>query len=552
MRYNLILNLKNKRMKLFLLLYFTIFSSIYLHSQATNCFTLLPYGSQTGSGPRSFASSDLNGDGKKDIVTANFLSQNISVLLGIGNGDFSPAVNYPAGTDPIDIIIDDFNGDSKPDVAVVNMSSDDLYIFPGTGSGGLGTPINKPLPPNSYPMGVTSGDVNNDGKRDIVVGHDMGISVFIGNGIGGFANSVVYPTSWSAAEVAVADLNSDGKADIVAATPANWSVDILMGDGSGTFPAFSTAVTGNSVYCNTLNIYDFNGDGILDILGGNGGSYTGYKVPLLRGNGDGTFAPPIYSTFPVGLIAGLVICNDFNKNNILDYAAVCLTPSSNYTLALRTGLGTGAFSPPVYYTLGNEPGNLLFDDFDNDGMTDIAICYGLNNFIPNIVQVYGNKYPSLIVTGSPTVCSGSSITLSASGASSYTWSTGSFSSSITDAPVTNTVYNVSAAATNGCKTSSAKTVSVISCNGLSKLGFEEKSISVYPNPSSGILEVKLTDISEFSLIRIYNLNGEQLQEYPISDGSIIRINREKIKQGMYFYEIVTDSKLVKIGKLIVQ
>ena len=73
-----------------------------------------------GTGPQSVAIADLNGDGKADLAVANNNSNNVSVLLGNGNGTFQAAVNYAVGSSPTSVTVGDFNGDGKTDLAVAN------------------------------------------------------------------------------------------------------------------------------------------------------------------------------------------------------------------------------------------------------------------------------------------------------------------------------------------------------------------------------------------------------------------------------------------------
>jgi hypothetical protein len=88
-------------------------------------------------GPYSVAVADVNRDGVPDIVTPNFVGDSVSILLGIGDGRFDPAIEikYGAPTDPMftvttpyGIVVEDFNGDGKPDIATANAGSDDLTI----------------------------------------------------------------------------------------------------------------------------------------------------------------------------------------------------------------------------------------------------------------------------------------------------------------------------------------------------------------------------------------------------------------------------------------
>ena len=85
-----------------------------------------------GHSPCSVAVGDFNGDGKADLAVANHISNNVSVLLGNGNGTFQAAVNYGAGTNPVSVAVGDFNGDGKADLAVANYDGNNVSVLLGT------------------------------------------------------------------------------------------------------------------------------------------------------------------------------------------------------------------------------------------------------------------------------------------------------------------------------------------------------------------------------------------------------------------------------------
>ena len=133
--------------------------------------------------PVSVAVGDFNRDGKLDLVVANNYSNNVSVLLGNGDGSFHAAVNYGGTPNAASLAIADFNGDGKLDLVVTN-------------------------PPGSD------------------------VAVLLGNGDGTFQSAKTYSTGYEPS-LAVGDLNADGKLDLAIANIGADSVNTLLGDGHG-------------------------------------------------------------------------------------------------------------------------------------------------------------------------------------------------------------------------------------------------------------------------------------------------------------------------------
>jgi hypothetical protein len=88
-----------------------------------------------GYDPLSVAVGDFNGDGVPDLVVANRAYNNVSVLLGNGDGTFRAAASYAVGSGPVSVAVGDFNGDGKLDLAVANEGSGDVSVLLGNGDG---------------------------------------------------------------------------------------------------------------------------------------------------------------------------------------------------------------------------------------------------------------------------------------------------------------------------------------------------------------------------------------------------------------------------------
>jgi hypothetical protein len=184
--------------------------------------------------------ADMNGDGRADIVTANFEGANITVLLSDGKG-FHPAPGSPFACPPAPFghALADVNGDGKLDVVVAHYSGqgtdpskDAVSVLLNLGDGRLGPATRYSAGP--LPVGVAIGDVNGDGHTDIAAADlggssgSGGATILLGNGRGQFRSGGFFPTGRGTEGVAVGDLNGDGKADVVTADTESDQITLLL------------------------------------------------------------------------------------------------------------------------------------------------------------------------------------------------------------------------------------------------------------------------------------------------------------------------------------
>jgi hypothetical protein len=337
--------------------------------------------------PSAVAVGDFNGDGKLDLVTANYGHygvSDVSVLLGNGDGTFQPARNFATGTLPVvpSVAVGDFNGDGKLDIVATNGSS--VSVLLGNGDGTFQPAQTYGLPDEGglvqTPLSLAVGDLNGDGKLDLVVtgttqylGYGSAppganyVNVLLGNGDGTFtdASTVQVPGGALPEAVALGDFKGDGKLDVV--TAATNGVDVLLNNGNGTLApptAFATDGTPGSVA-----VGDFNGDGKLDLVTGNYTTGVGASISELLGNGDGTFQPSRK------LASGddLAEAADFNHDGKLD---ILTMPASNPNgiVSVLLGNGDGAFQSPLNYAAGPSPYAVAVGDFNGDGFPDLAVA----------------------------------------------------------------------------------------------------------------------------------------------------------------------------------
>src|SRR5262249_1936709 len=150
--------------------------------------TAVPY--VTGSSPEAVALADYDGDGKLDLASANYGGNNITVYLGAGAGVFSGRVDIPVGSNfnPNWIATTDLNGDSKPDLATANYGTGTVSVFLNSGSGSFAAPVTYPALANTSGglYDIVAADFNKDGKQDLAVAnHSNGrTGIYLGNGDG--------------------------------------------------------------------------------------------------------------------------------------------------------------------------------------------------------------------------------------------------------------------------------------------------------------------------------------------------------------------------------
>jgi hypothetical protein len=312
-----------------------------------------------GTDPDSAAVGDFNGDGKLDLAVANEGSNNISILLGNGDGTFHAAADYGAGTDPDSVAVGDFRGDGKLDLVVANYYSNNVSILLGNGDGTFQAAVNYGV---SAPTSVAVGDFNGDGKLDLAVANVFSdVSVLLGNGDGTFQAAVNYGAGTEPAWAAVGDFNGDGKLDLAVANVDSNNVSVLLGNGDGTFQAAVSYGVGTEPV--SVAVGDFNGDGKLDLAMANYGSS---NVSVLLGNGDGTFQAAV--NYGAGAEPAWVAVGDFNGDGKLDLAVVNVATGN---VSVLLGNGDGTFQAAVNYGAGIGE-SVAVGDFNGDGRLDLA------------------------------------------------------------------------------------------------------------------------------------------------------------------------------------
>jgi len=328
----------------------------------------------------------------------------IASKLRIPNDDlifFNPATYLSGGVYAFSVAVGDFNGDGKADLVVVNECADSncnagaVSVLLGNGDGTF-QPAQTYSSGGSEAYAVAVGDVNKDGKPDLIVANGCQspeqcvngvIGILLGNGDGTFQAAQTYSSGGVvASSITTADVNRDGNPDLVVANQCldssctSGGVSVLLGNGNGTFQSAQSYPSGGLAAV-SVAVGHFHRSRKVDLVVANqcqGNGNCSGNVGVLLGNGDGTFqAAQSYASG--GYTAVSVAASDFNGDGKTDLVVANQCQSSancsNGSVGVLLGNGDGTFQTAQNYVSGgNNTAAVTVSDLSGDGRTDLVLA----------------------------------------------------------------------------------------------------------------------------------------------------------------------------------
>lgn len=330
----------------------------------------------TGNALTSIVLGDWNGDGLVDVATANSTDSSVSALLGKGDGNFAPRVDYMVGAAPYSLATCDLNKDKKADLVSANRGDGTVAVLLGKGDGTFSTDGLYLCPNGGSGRAIACADLNDDGIADVAVLNNNGmlatVSVLLGTGTGKLAAKVDYSTAANPTAIAIGDLNHDGMPDVVTGNYNPAHVSVLLGKGDGTLaPHVDRKDPTDGT--RSIAIADLNGDGDADLgIGDAEGRGPPGNFGMNPGNGDGTFEAEI--SYPPVISGCEVAAGDLDADGRLD-----LIGTTSRGLGILFGLAGGKLVRGADFRLEHSGTcALAAGDLNGDKRLDVVVKEGPN------------------------------------------------------------------------------------------------------------------------------------------------------------------------------
>lgn len=382
-----------------------------------------------GNTPEGGSIADLDGDGMLDLIIVDNSDSNLQILRNTsvkGTISFAAIKKVKTGYNLFQCTTGDLDGDGKLDIVAASFSGDSIYVLRNTStSGSLSFAAPVALRSNNSNCAVRIADMNADGKPDIVVAERSRYFHIYENGISGSSitassftrNDYLVGSTAQMNDIQVGDMNGDGKPDVVIPELSVATLHTFINGGSLSFTDNTYSLPYNNVWGITLA--DLNKDGMLDVAGTFRFNAKFFAIP--NTTSGGTFSLGTETDVTATGMNGLFIsAADLDGDGDIDLVAANLATGNPFILPNTYSSGSSiSFGTPFKLASVSTAILTLVGDLDGDGRPDI--------YLPdNSSKIYGfhnisGFQATVTVTGALKFCSGDSTNLKAKTGTGYSY-----------------------------------------------------------------------------------------------------------------------------------